>query len=91
MRAAIAGLCRTRFQLLLFPELLGVRYAAFFFLQPQPLISRHAAREIPSISPKCDPSVCSKTAGNRLFKAEKNEKNPNVFAIRIDRRVFCNQ
>ena len=57
-----------------FPELLGERYTAFTAAAP----ASHFHAMLPAKSPRsllnppCDPSVCSKTAGNRLFKAEKN-------------------
>ena len=57
-----------------FPELLGERYTAFTAAAP----ASHFHAMLPAKSPRsllnppCDPSVCSNTAGNRLFKAEKN-------------------
>ena len=73
-----------------FPELLGERYTAFTAAAP----ASHFHAMLPAKSPRsllnppCDPSVCSKTAGNRLFKAEKNRTGFGCIDCQV---FFCNQ
>ena len=74
MRAAIAGLCTTRFQLLLFPELLGVRYTAFTAAAP----ASHFHAMLPAKSPRSLLNVIRPFARKRLetgfFRLKKMKK-----------------